>query len=114
MVPYREAWMPQVDTMKTLQGWSDVTITHFRDLGVYGEQILLSIRYHNWNDINDEEVVLGYARLAVAGVVPGQVSQASTGWLASVAADPSQQPAGPPAGLEGSAVTELQNGLEMD
>ena len=23
--------------MKTLQGWSDVTVTHFRDLGVYGE-----------------------------------------------------------------------------
>lgn len=61
MVPYREGWMPQVDTMKTLQGWSDVTITHFRDLGVYGEQILLSIRYHNWNDINDEEEAKGWA-----------------------------------------------------
>ena len=47
--------------MKTLQGWSDVTITHFRDLGVYGEQILLSIRYHNWNDINDEEEAKGWA-----------------------------------------------------
>ena len=32
MVPYTEAWMPQVDTMKTLQGWSDVTVTHFHDL----------------------------------------------------------------------------------
>lgn len=61
MVPYREGWMPQVDTMKTLQGWTDVTITHFRDLGVYGEQILLSIRYHNWNDINDEDEAKGWA-----------------------------------------------------
>ena len=31
MVPYTEAWMDRVDSMKTLQGWSDVTITHFRD-----------------------------------------------------------------------------------
>ena len=61
MVPYREGWMPQVDTMKTLQGWTDVTITHFRDLGVYGEQILLAIRYHNWNDINDEDEAKGFA-----------------------------------------------------
>ena len=50
MVPYTEAWMPQVDTMKTLQGWTDVTVTHFRDLGVFGEQILLSIRYGDWID----------------------------------------------------------------
>ena len=41
MVPYKEPWMAQVDTMKSLQGWTDVTVTHFRDLGVYGEQILL-------------------------------------------------------------------------
>ena len=25
MVPYKEPWMPQVDTRKTLQSWSDVT-----------------------------------------------------------------------------------------
>ena len=35
MVPYTEAWMPQVDTMKTLQGWSDVTVTHFHDLATF-------------------------------------------------------------------------------
>ena len=62
MVPYTEAWMPQVDTMKTLQGWSDVTITHFRDLGVYGEQILLSIRYGDWIDVNDENSAKNWAR----------------------------------------------------
>lgn len=55
MVPYKEPWMPQVDTMKTLQRWSDVTVTHFRDLGVYGEQIVLSIRYGDWiADINED------------------------------------------------------------
>jgi hypothetical protein len=62
MVPYKEAWMPQVDTMKTLQGWSDVTVTHFRDLGVYGEQILLSVRYGDWIGINDENSAKNWAR----------------------------------------------------
>jgi hypothetical protein len=62
MVPYKEPWMPQVDTMKTLQGWSDVTVTHFRDLGVYGEQILLSIRYGDWIELTDEDHAKNWAR----------------------------------------------------
>ena len=62
MVPYTEAWMPQVDTMKTMQGWSDVTVTHFRDLAVYGEQILLSVRYDDWIDLNDENEAKNWAR----------------------------------------------------
>jgi hypothetical protein len=62
MVPYKEAWMPQVDTMKTLQGWTDVTITHFRDLAVYGEQILLSVRYGDWIDVNNEDSAKNWAR----------------------------------------------------
>jgi hypothetical protein len=62
MVPYTEAWMPQVDTMKTLQGWSDVTITHFRDLAVYGEQIVLTVRYGDWIDIADENPAKNFAR----------------------------------------------------
>jgi hypothetical protein len=62
MVPYKEAWMPQVDTMKSLQGWSDVSVTHFHDLGVYGEQILLSVRYGDWTDVNDEDAAKNWAR----------------------------------------------------
>jgi hypothetical protein len=62
MVPYREPWMSQVDTMKRLQGWTDVTITHFRDLGAFGEQILLSIRYGDWIDVNDEDQARNWAR----------------------------------------------------
>lgn len=62
MVPYTEAWMPQVDTMKTLQGWTDTTVSHFRDLGVYGEQLLLSIRYGNWIDVTNEDVAKSWAR----------------------------------------------------
>jgi hypothetical protein len=62
MVPYTEGWMPQVDTMKSIQGWTDVGVNHFRDLGVYGEQLLLSIRYGDWIDINDEDVAKNWAR----------------------------------------------------
>lgn len=62
MVPYKEAWMPQVDTMKTLQGWSDVPVTHFRDLAVYGEQILLSVRYGDWIALTNEDSAKNWAR----------------------------------------------------
>jgi hypothetical protein len=62
MVPYEEEWEDRVDTMKTLQGWTDVSITHFRDLGVFGEQILLSIRYGNWSVINDPQQAANWAR----------------------------------------------------
>ncbi|MCI0591081.1 MAG: hypothetical protein L0Y67_05700, partial [Gammaproteobacteria bacterium] len=62
MVPYQEPWMGAVDDMKRLQGWSDVTITHFHELAIYGEQILLSIRYGDWIDINDQELARNWAR----------------------------------------------------
>ncbi|MFO1428593.1 MAG: hypothetical protein U1F76_00400 [Candidatus Competibacteraceae bacterium] len=62
MVPYREAWMAPVDTMKRLQGWTDASVTHFRDLGVFGEQLLLSIRYGDWIDVNNEEHARNWAR----------------------------------------------------
>jgi hypothetical protein len=62
MVPYSERWMGQVDTMKKLQGWTDTSITHFRNLAVYGEQILLSIRYADWNEINNQDVAKTWAR----------------------------------------------------
>ena len=44
---------------------------------------------------------MGHARLVVGGVVPGRLTPASSGRLASIVADRSQQPAGPAAGLEG-------------
>jgi hypothetical protein len=62
MVPYQEAWMGQVDTMNRLQGWNDASITHFRNLGVFGEQILLSVRYGDWMGINDQESAKIWAR----------------------------------------------------
>ena len=62
MVPYSERWMGQVDAMKKLQGWTDTSITHFRNLGVYGEQLLLSIRYGDWNEITDQDNAKTWAR----------------------------------------------------
>lgn len=49
MVPYKEGWMESVDTMKRLQGWSDVSVEQFAELGRRGEQLLLSIRLDDWN-----------------------------------------------------------------
>ena len=62
MVPYQEPWMGPVDDMKRLQGWTDVTMTHFHELAIYGEQILLSVRFGNWIDINDQEFAKNWAR----------------------------------------------------
>lgn len=62
VVPSSEAWMPQVDTMKRLQGWSEVPVIHFHDLAVFGEQILLSIRYGDWIGINVEDSAKNWAR----------------------------------------------------
>jgi hypothetical protein len=63
VVPYQEDWMGAVDSMKRLQGWSDTTITHFYELAVTGERILLSIRYGDWSDIeNIEDQAKNWAR----------------------------------------------------
>jgi hypothetical protein len=62
MVPYAERWMGQVDTMKKIQGWNPTSVTHFRDLGVFGEQILLSVRYGDWSEVFDEAQAKNWAR----------------------------------------------------
>jgi hypothetical protein len=62
MVPYKEPWMGPVDSLRRLLGWGDTAVTYFRDLGVYGEQILLSIRYGNWVEVNDQDRPKNWAR----------------------------------------------------
>lgn len=62
MVAYPEPWMDRVDAMKRLQGWGDASVLHFRDLGVFGEQVLLSIRFTRWSDINDDNLAALWAR----------------------------------------------------
>lgn len=62
MVDYPEPWMERVETMKKLQGWTDTSVLHFRDLAIFGEQIILGIRYHNWSDENLADTAKGWAR----------------------------------------------------
>ncbi len=62
MVPYKEPWMGRVDAMKKLQGWTDTSITHFQELASFGEQIILSVRYGDWIDVNDENQAKNWAR----------------------------------------------------
>jgi len=62
MVAYPEPWMDRVDAMKALQGWSDTTVTHFRDLATFGEQILLGIRYGAWSTVIFPQQAANWAR----------------------------------------------------
>ena len=62
MVAYPEPWMDRVDAMKKLQGWSDVNVLHFRDLAVFGEKLLLTIRYGSWVEVNDSDQAKNWLR----------------------------------------------------
>jgi hypothetical protein len=62
MVAYPERWMDRVETMKTVQYWTDTSILHFSTLGVFGEQILLGIRFGAWTRVNDPDHAANWAR----------------------------------------------------
>ncbi len=62
MVAYPEPWMDRVDAMKKLQGWSDTSVLHFRNLAIFGEQVLLSIRYGAWSGVIDPFQAVNWAR----------------------------------------------------
>jgi hypothetical protein len=88
MVPHPEAWMDRVDAMKALQGWTDTGAVHFHDLGTFGEQILLSIRYGAWSLINNRDFAANWARswrTEIQGYI--HAYRAATG--VDLAADPS-------------------------
>ncbi len=59
MTPYPEPWMDRVDTMKSIQGWTETSIMHFNDLATIGEQLALVIRLGNWADTNVGAVEAG-------------------------------------------------------
>jgi hypothetical protein len=61
-VAYPEPWMDRVEAMKFLQGWTDTSIIHFHNLAVFGEQILLSIRYGAWSAVNQPAQAANWAR----------------------------------------------------
>jgi hypothetical protein len=62
MVVHPERWMSSVEAMNKLQDWSDVPVLHFRDLAVFGEQLLLSIRYGAWTTVLEPEQAANWAR----------------------------------------------------
>ncbi len=62
MVAYPEPWMDRVDAMKKLQGWTDVSVREFNTLGMFGEQILLSIRFGAWSTVHDPVQAANWAR----------------------------------------------------
>lgn len=62
MVDYPEDWMDSVETMKSIQGWTDTSVMHFRDLGVFGEQILLGIRFGAWPSVIESEQAANWVR----------------------------------------------------
>lgn len=59
-VPYPEAWMPHVETLRQVMGWNDGSIRHYRDLATFGEQLLLSIRLLPWSSQTDANVAAGW------------------------------------------------------
>jgi hypothetical protein len=62
MVAYPEPWMDRVDAMKKLQDWTDTSVLHFRNLGIFGEQLLLSIRWGAWSDVQEPTQAFNWAR----------------------------------------------------
>ncbi|MDM0112024.1 hypothetical protein QTI66_07680 [Variovorax sp. J22R133] len=62
MVAYPEPWMDRVDAMKKIQGWTDTSVVHFRNLAIFGEQLLLSIRYGAWSEVFEPTQAFNWAR----------------------------------------------------
>ncbi|HYI94836.1 MAG TPA: hypothetical protein VEX68_14925 [Bryobacteraceae bacterium] len=62
MTALPERWMDRVDAMKTLQRWTDTSVLQFRNLATAGEQLLLSIRFGNWADVNEPGQGANWAR----------------------------------------------------
>ncbi|HET9012268.1 MAG TPA: hypothetical protein VFN38_10675, partial [Gemmatimonadaceae bacterium] len=72
MVPYTENWMGAVDAMKRLQRWTDVSVSHFSDLAIFGERILLSIRHVGWATFTDPAIASDWA-LAFRAEIQGYI-----------------------------------------
>ncbi len=62
MVPHRERWMPQMETMKRLQGWPPVSAEVYRTLADNGEKVLASVRLGDWVAVDDHQQAMNWAR----------------------------------------------------
>ncbi|CAB3746069.1 8-amino-7-oxononanoate synthase [Paraburkholderia humisilvae] len=61
MIAYPEPWMHSVESMRKLQGWGDTNTYQFWQLATTGEQIVSSIRWGNWNSIDDPNNAANWA-----------------------------------------------------
>jgi len=62
MVAYAEPWMAPLEALNKLLGWAEVSVMHFRDLAVFGEQLLLGIRFGAWSRENDQARAANWVR----------------------------------------------------
>lgn len=61
MVAYPEPWMDRVAVLNQVHNWTNTNVLHFRDLGVFGEQIILSIRFGAWSDVINRDQAANWA-----------------------------------------------------
>lgn len=61
MVAYPEPWMDRVGVLNQMHNWTKTNVLHFRDLGIFGEQIVLSIRYGAWSDVINRDQAANWA-----------------------------------------------------
>lgn len=61
MVAYPEAWMDRVGVLNQMHSWTKTNVLHFRDLGIFGEQIVLSIRFGAWSDVINRDQAANWA-----------------------------------------------------
>jgi hypothetical protein len=61
MVAYPEPWMDRVAVLNQIHNWTNTNVLHFRDLGVFGEQIILSIRFGAWSDVINRDQAANWA-----------------------------------------------------
>ncbi|PHN07758.1 hypothetical protein [Flavilitoribacter nigricans] len=52
MVAYPEPWMDRVASVNKMMDWTGTSIIHFNNLAIFGEQLLLSIRFGSWSITN--------------------------------------------------------------
>jgi hypothetical protein len=53
--------MDRVGVLNQMHNWTKTNVMHFRDLGKYGEQIVLGIRFGAWSDVINRDQAANWA-----------------------------------------------------
>lgn len=61
MVAYPEPWMDRVAALNQMHNWTHTNVLHYRDLGVFGEQIVLSVRFGAWSTVFNRDQAANWA-----------------------------------------------------